>query len=72
MTHCQPASSTVSPLLKLQAVRRTVERRGGCCTPQHLIDEAHDDPYTIDGGTALAEVHMSAPETAQSPVNCRL
>ena len=62
-----------SPWPKLGAVRRMVESRGGCCTPQSLIDAAFGDLDTNCGGTASADVHKSAPvETAQSLVSCRL
>ncbi len=69
MTLCHPTTSTVSPLTFLSTAKHRVERRGGCCTPQHLIDAAHGDDnlHTIRGGTAQAEGHKSVPEKAQEP-----
>jgi hypothetical protein len=70
MTACHPTTFTGSPLAFLAAAKHRVERRGGCCTPQHLIDAAHGDDnlHTISGGTAApAEGHKTVLKTAQEP-----
>jgi hypothetical protein len=69
MTVCHPTTFTGSPLAFLATAKHRVERRGGCCTPQRLIDAAHGDDnlHTISGGTAQADDHKLVLKTAQEP-----
>jgi hypothetical protein len=60
MTQCQPACA-VPALIQVSAVLVRVRARGGCCTPQRLIDAAHGTD-TADSGSP--ETSCATPEMA--------